>query len=146
PDKHCRFVALRNIAARAGIESGLHQQRFGVHAEDENARTDVTRLDVPYRFKAACPRHRYVQDYNVRGMLLERAVRARRVMGFGDHAEVALMFQYAAVALPDDRMIIGEQDRNFFCLRSHGPTASGGDWNGCGHAQTTGGARDRERT
>src|SRR3981081_1216396 len=55
----------------------------------------------------------------MRGILLEGAVSARRAIGFGDHPEVALIFQYAAVALPDDRVVVDKQDRNVFCLQSH---------------------------
>ena len=44
-------------------------------------------------------------------MRLERAVSADGVVGLGDHAEVALVFQDAPITLPDDRMVVDQQDR-----------------------------------
>src|SRR3954454_2693303 len=49
-------------------------------------------------------------------MRLEGAVGSRGAVGFGDHAKVALMFQHAPVALPDDRMIVDQQDRDSLLL------------------------------
>jgi hypothetical protein len=43
-------------------------------------------------------------------MLLESDIGARRAVGFGDHAKVTLVFQDAAVALSDDRVVVDQQN------------------------------------
>ena len=74
--------------------------------------------------EAAGARHRYVHYHDVGGVRLECAVGVGGVVGFGDHAEIALVFQDAPVALPDDGMVVDQQDRNAWGLRgSHSPDA-----------------------
>src|SRR5689334_12431769 len=58
-------------------------------------------------------------------MGFEGAIRARGAVRFRDHAKVALIFQYAPVALPDDRVVVDQQDRDAVCLQSrHASTTS----------------------
>src|SRR6185312_1967150 len=52
-DEHRRLAALGDIAARTGVEGGLHQRRLAVHAEDENARAAAAQADVPDRLETA---------------------------------------------------------------------------------------------
>ena len=54
-------------------------------------------------------------------MRLEREVGVDGVVGLGDDAEVALVLQHAAVTLPDDGMVVDQQDRNALGLGSCHP-------------------------
>jgi len=54
-------------------------------------------------------------------MRLEREVSVDGVVGLRDHVEVALVFQYSPVALPHDRMVVDQQDRNALGLGSCHP-------------------------
>src|SRR5690349_18762037 len=68
--------------------------------------------DVPDSFKPAGARHRYVYDNDIGSVGFERAVGGRGIVGLGDDVEIALVLQDAPVALPDDRMVIDQQDRD----------------------------------
>ena len=110
PDQRRRFGAFGDIAAGAGVEGSLHQRRLAVHAEDQNARAAVARSDVADRLQSARALHRDVHHHDIRGMGLEGAVGARRAVGLGNYAEVALMVEDAPVALADDRVVVDQQD------------------------------------
>jgi hypothetical protein len=53
--------------------------------------------------------------------VFERAVSGGGVVGLGDHAKIALVFQDAPIALPDDGMVVDQQDRNALGLGSGHP-------------------------
>src|SRR5215470_7781402 len=49
-------------------------------------------------------------------MRLEGTIGFRCVVGLGHHMQAALAFQNAAIALPDDRVVVDQQHRYAFCL------------------------------
>ena len=119
PDQRRRLAALGDIAAGAGVEGGLHQRRLAVHAEHENACARRRRVRM-FRIasRPLAPGIEMSITTTSGACVLKARVGVGSVVGLGDDAKVALVFQHAPVALPHDGMVVDQQDRNALGLEA----------------------------
>ena len=77
-----RRAAFRDVAAGAGGERLLHEQRVLVHAEHEDARARIARDDPANRLEPTHAGQRQVHDHDVRRSFREASVRKLARVGF----------------------------------------------------------------
>src|ERR1700722_6861119 len=122
---------LEDIAGGAGLERARHNDGIAVHAEDQNARGRIVRIDAADQRQAAEPAalHGEVDDHYVGTMTAVKLVAGSRVARL-EHVGDAGILEHAPAALQHDRMVVDDENAGHIftprdALASAAPSARG---------------------
>src|SRR6266568_3318821 len=115
-------MILREVARGPSLERSHRPLVFGVNAQDQDPDGRMAGSQVPKRLEKGTARHRHVEQHKIGGCSLERGNQRRRVARLTRNHQTWVRFDDTAQSLPDDRMVVGNEDPNRGPPRSaHGP-------------------------
>ncbi len=99
-----------DVTASTRGQQALGVNQFVVHREHEHGQFGTLRMDVAHQFQSVALRERNVDDDDIRGQRANGGTCLAFGLHFAADDEIRLRLDHAAQALPDDRMIVDDQD------------------------------------
>ena len=107
---------LRDEAARAGLERGLHVAVVRGHGQDEHAHVGISLEDRPGRGGSLDIGHAEIHDHDVRPQLVRQPDPHAATGGLRHHLDVGLHGEQRRESRPEEIVIVNDEDANRLVL------------------------------